>query len=75
MKNEHKSLPQILIESAEKNARAVRQEIQRLKDWLRKNPQREFMVKLLTLEKQQLTFYDEEIKEMRKFYAEENIIP
>lgn len=76
MKKElHKSIPQILIESLEKDARETRQEIQQLKDYLRKHPDREFMVRFITLTKQQLTFYDEQIKEMRYFYGREGFLP
>ncbi|MGO9139160.1 MAG: hypothetical protein ACLP9S_13855 [Syntrophales bacterium] len=71
---EHKTVPEILIEAAETNARDCRKEIQKLKDILRKCPDAKTESALMQIARNQLAMYQVDIAEMREFYGKQNIL-
>jgi hypothetical protein len=64
-----KSVPEYLLASAALNALECRKEIQKLKDILRKHPDKKTEKALLELAKSELSLYEQEIAEMREFYG------
>jgi len=65
----HKTIPQILIESAEVMARDCRKEIQGLKDRRRRNPLLPCTANLLEFEHEALRMHEQDIKDMRNLYG------
>lgn len=71
---DHKTIPDILIEAAETNARDCRKEIQKLKDILRRHPDAKTESVLIQIARNQLVIYQVDIAEMREFYGKQNLL-
>ena len=71
---DHKTIPEILIASAEAGARGCRKEIQGLKDRLRRNPLLPCTANLLEHEFERLGMYEQDINDMREFYGKQNLL-
>jgi hypothetical protein len=69
-----KSIPDYLLASAEFNALECRKEIQKLKDILRKYPDKKTEKALLELAKGELSLYEQDIAEIKEFYGKQKIL-
>lgn len=69
-----KSIPEYLLASAEFNALECRKEIQKLKDILRKYPDKQYTQKLLKLTESELSLYEQDVTEIKEFYGQQHLI-